>query len=236
MAPPVPHSSFQWQPGKPGEIYYPGVFTFATDLFQPFVPVAKLVRDLNGGAVLPGDILEYTIVLLNSGRDDAVNVVLTDQIPTGTSYVLESMQITAAPPLAFTGTLTDAADDDVDDVAEFNTASNSVVFRLGTGATLSSGGRLARGESTTVMFRVQVPTTATLDTTISNTAVATYNGATLGTPYTTSGTKDVVVGEGRTTLDLRKNVTPQPTIFAGEDLTYTLTVTNAGPNSAAKAE
>ena len=38
-------------PAQPGEIYYPGVFTFATQIFQPFVPVTKLVKDLNGGAV-----------------------------------------------------------------------------------------------------------------------------------------------------------------------------------------
>ena len=50
-----------------------------------------------------------------------------------------------------------------------------------------------------------------------------------------SGTKITVVGEERTTLDLRKSVTPQPTIFAGEDLTYALTVTNAGPIIAARA-
>ena len=68
-------------PGNPGEIYYPGVFTFATDLFQPFVPVAKLVQDVNEGAVLPGDILEYIILLPNTGLDDAVNVVLTDVLP-----------------------------------------------------------------------------------------------------------------------------------------------------------
>ena len=59
------------------------------------MPVVKLVQDLNGGAVLPGDILEYTIVLSNIGNDDAVNLVLTDPIPAGTTYVPGSLQITA---------------------------------------------------------------------------------------------------------------------------------------------
>ena len=78
---------------KPGEIYYPGVFTFATELFLPLWQVTKRVQDLNGGAVLPGDILEYTILLTNIGNDGAVNLVLTDQIPAGTSYVLGSLRI-----------------------------------------------------------------------------------------------------------------------------------------------
>ena len=197
------------------------------------MPVIKIVEDVNGGAVLPGDELEYTIALKNFGNDDAVNLVLTDEIPDGTTYVPGSMQITAAPPLAFTGTLTDAADNDV---AEFigTSPDNRVVFRLGTGATASSGGTLALDESTTVKFRVEVGPAAMFDERIINTAVATYEGATLGTLFTSSGTKDVVVGQGGTTLDLIKSAQPQPTIQAGQLLTYTFAVTNAGANIAVR--
>ena len=174
-------------PGNPGEISYPGVFTFATNLFQPSIPVTKLVHDLNGGAVLPGDVLEYIILLPNNGGDDAVNVVLWDPIPAGTSYVLGSLDITAGANAGVV--LTD------------NLGMMSQNLTAPVWCSVSApmprrvrGGRLARGVFTTVRFRVQIPTTATLGTTIANTAVATYNGATLGTPYTTSGTKDVVVG------------------------------------------
>ena len=86
------------------EIYYPGVFTFATDLFLPVVEAFKTVRVTTGGSV-PGDSLEYTIVLTNIGNDGAVNVVLTDPIPAGAAYVPGSLRIAAG---ANAGALTDA--------------------------------------------------------------------------------------------------------------------------------
>ena len=44
------------------------------------------------------------------------------------------------------------------------------------------------------------------------------------------------MGEERATLALLKSAAPQHPIFAGEDLTYTFAVTNAGPIIAAQAE
>lgn len=46
-----------------GETYFPGVVVVATQLFASDVrtTVAKSVTDLNGGSVLPGDTLEYTV-------------------------------------------------------------------------------------------------------------------------------------------------------------------------------
>ena len=153
------------------EIYYPGVFTFATDLFLPVVEAFKTVQDLNGGRALPGDILEYTIVLTNIGNDGAVNQVLTDPIPAGAAYVPGSLQISGRGERG--RAMTDAPGDDV---AEFT--GSSVVFRLGTGATATAGGTLAPGQSTTVVFRVQITATAP-GSLISDQAVATYNSQTL---------------------------------------------------------
>ena len=217
------------------EIYYPGVFTFATDLFLPVVEAVKTVQDLNGGDALPGDILEYTIVLTNIGNDGAVNQVLTDPIPAGTTYVPGSLRITAGANAGVL--LTDAPGDDV---AEFT--GSSVVFRLGTGATATAGGTLAPGQSTTVVFRVQITATAAPGSLISDQAVATYNSQTLpnlsfdvrsDSDLTTPGKQptDVIVGEARAALTLHKSAAPDP-VIAGQLLTYTLEVTNAGPTSA----
>ncbi|MEK6608737.1 MAG: hypothetical protein AABZ30_13845, partial [Myxococcota bacterium] len=47
----------------------------------------KSVRDLDGGAVDPGDVLEYAIRVVNLGDADATGVVLTDPIPTFTELL-----------------------------------------------------------------------------------------------------------------------------------------------------
>ena len=71
-----------------GETYFPGVVVFATQLFAPdlLTTIAKSVSDLNGGSVLPGDTLEYTVSFSNTGTDGATNVVLNDPMPANTTY------------------------------------------------------------------------------------------------------------------------------------------------------
>jgi large repetitive protein len=69
------------------ETFYPGVVTFTTDMFAPDVVTTPTGVDLNGGTLVPGDILEYTIDVENKGDDTADNVVITDAIPTHTTYV-----------------------------------------------------------------------------------------------------------------------------------------------------
>src|SRR5205814_2410807 len=105
---------------------------------------------LNGGSVLRGDVLEYTIVATNTGNDAAVKVVLTDALPVGVTYVAGSIQITAG---ANAGAKTDAAGDDQ---AEYDAANRRIVVRLGTGATSTLGGTVGIGESSTIKFRVTI--------------------------------------------------------------------------------
>ena len=58
-----------------------------------FVDAAKTVSDLNGGSVLPGDTLEYTVVLRNQGGP-VTGVVFTDPVPALTTYVPGSLSTT----------------------------------------------------------------------------------------------------------------------------------------------
>jgi uncharacterized repeat protein (TIGR01451 family) len=120
--------------------YNPQVFTLAIDLYDPDVTTVKTAADLTqgSGSVLPGDVLQYTVQVQNTGGDAAANMVLTDPIPANTTYVPNSMHIIAGPNV---GPKTDAAGDDQ---AEFNAAGNRVVFRLGTGATATAGGHARR--------------------------------------------------------------------------------------------
>jgi uncharacterized repeat protein (TIGR01451 family) len=143
-----------------GDQYFPGVITTAIDVHLPHIKVSQAVRDLSrvdastplpeGGLVRPGDVLEYTLVTENLGPDAAGQVVLTDPLPAFTTLVPGSLSIDAGTgPVA----QTDAAGDDQ---AEFDSAGDQVVFRLGTGATAVDGGTLDAGTAVTIRFRVRV--------------------------------------------------------------------------------
>ena len=58
----------------------------------------RSVTDLDGGQVLGGDTLEYTILLHNTAGLPATNVVFTDPVPLGTTYVAGSLATTRASP------------------------------------------------------------------------------------------------------------------------------------------
>ncbi len=215
-----------------GDVYIPGVVTTAIDIFSPTVGgnVIKSVTNLNrnDGTALPGDILEYTIVTGNTGQDGATNMVLTDPIPSNVTYVPNSLQVSAG---ANSGAKTDAA---ADDQAEFNSGTNQIVFRLGTGATGASGGTLAPAASTTIKFRVQVVASPSTSI-ISNQATVAFKAQTLGTSFTTTSDGNTSTAGVQTTdiaipanLSITKTDSPDP-VTAGNNLTYTIAVTNSGP-------
>jgi uncharacterized repeat protein (TIGR01451 family) len=220
------------------DLYYPGVLTFAVDVFRPQVEgnITKTVSDPNGGNVNPGDVLEYTIVVSNTGNDGAANNILRDLIPSNTTYVAGSIQITAGANI---GVKTDAAGDDQ---AEFD--GTRVVVRLGTGANSSVGGLLNPAQSTTLKFRVKVNAATAGGTVVPNQAVVNYNAATLGDAFTSYSDGDPNVA-GTQTTDVTVVIAPVPSVKLvkdctapanclsakqqpGTDLTYTITYTNDG--------
>lgn len=58
--------------------------------------VVKQALDLNGSPLLPGDLISYTIIVTNNSSFVHTNVVITDIIPAGTTYVNGSAGVT--PP------------------------------------------------------------------------------------------------------------------------------------------
>jgi uncharacterized repeat protein (TIGR01451 family) len=152
-----------------GDVYFPQVLTTAIDAYVPdFSSLTKTVNDLNGGSLNPGDVLEYTLTATNNGFDNATQTVLTDPIPANTTYVPGSLVIVSG---ANAGTKTDASGDDQ---ADFNAGTNTVTFRLGTGANASTGGIVATSASFTVRFRVTVNTGVAAGTLINNQATMNY--------------------------------------------------------------
>lgn len=206
-----------------GDVYAPGVVTFATELYAPRVEQTKTVTDLDGGLVEQGDTLRYTVSGTNSGQDGAVGFVLRDPVPADTTYVPGSIRVTQ--PGGTATTRTDAAGDDT---ADFDAAGNRVVARVGTGASATAGGTLAVGASYAVTFDVTVngPTPVVPSgTVVTNTATASFASASLGTPLTAVSTVQRTVSGP----DLAVTKSHTGPLVKGAQATYTLGVANQGP-------
>lgn len=119
---------------------------------QPSVSVAKTVRNVTLGETSfvetnyakPGDTLEYSVTVTNSGSGTAENLYLVDAIPSGTTYV--------------SGSSTKSVNG-----GSFATVADGI-----TGDGLSIGS-LASGETAEVRFRVTVGQGVTNGSTLTNT-------------------------------------------------------------------
>jgi uncharacterized repeat protein (TIGR01451 family) len=193
--------------GSTDDRYYPGVVSFATDLYSPVLSgnnFTKFVTDLNGGAVQPGDLLEYTIQVRNTGNDASAQTVVRDTIPANATYEPGTMAIVSGPNA---GAKSDASGDDQ---AEFSAASNRVVIRIGSGANGVSGGTLTPGQATTVRFRVRTNSPVPAGAVVSNQAVVNFNAAQLGTALTALSDADTLTAGAQ-----RTNVTVTGTSVSG---------------------
>jgi uncharacterized repeat protein (TIGR01451 family)/MYXO-CTERM domain-containing protein len=156
------------------DVYFLAGFVTSIPTFKPdFSTSQKSAVDVNGGSLLPGDVVEYTVVSTNTGNDTSINTVLTDPLPMGVTYVPGTISITAG---ANTGAKTDMA---ADDQCEYDGATRTITCRLGTGANGAMGGQLLVGESSTIKFNVTIDATAS--GTIFNQATITAGGL-LGAP------------------------------------------------------
>jgi uncharacterized repeat protein (TIGR01451 family)/fimbrial isopeptide formation D2 family protein len=178
-----------------------------TVVLAPALAVAKSVVDVNGGFVVAGDTLRYTIVVSNTAgslpREAAANVALADLIPANTTY---------AGNLTFSqGSLT------------------------GSQATGVSGnlGTLAAGASATVTFDVTVNAGIAPSTVITNTASANGTGAQSGLPVSASDQVGIATPPAS---DLAIVKTAPATYVPGSPLSYTIVVSNAGPTASTAAQ
>ncbi len=154
---------------SPSENYFIHTVSTAVSQYTPTFNVLKSSLDLNAGILNPGDSIKYTIDFRNGGNDTSTATIITDYIPTGTSYAPNSLVINGVAK-------TDASGDDQ---AEYDLTNNRVIFRLGTGANGSSGGEIIPGAIGTVTFKVYAPSSCAIfscNSTISNTARMNYKG------------------------------------------------------------
>ncbi|PBJ81803.1 hypothetical protein CMZ84_14025 [Lysobacteraceae bacterium NML93-0399] len=181
------------------DAYFPHALVFATDIFFPdlVTSLTKQARRVPSGEVLgptsevrQGEEVEYIVSFTNNGQDGATNVVVTDPIPANTSYVPGSLRVLTNAADAATGNMSDAAGDDI---AEFDVVNNRVVFRIGTGATGSSGGMLSPAQSAQMSFRVRVDTATPTGEFIRNVVSVRHNAQTVPLPQDVEGEADANV-------------------------------------------
>jgi uncharacterized repeat protein (TIGR01451 family) len=205
------------------EQYFPGVVTFATELFAPSVQATKTVTDLDGGSAERGDTLRYAVNFINTGQDGADNFVATDLMPLGTTYVPGSLQVLTGPNL---GAKTDTVGDDQ---AEFSENLNSVVFRLGQNATGANGGRLTAvggpASSSSFGFDVRIDADLAARFPIVNQAGASFLAQSLGTPLTSLSNKVTTLVDAP---DLTLTKTHTGGFVAGAPTRFTISVSNVG--------
>jgi uncharacterized repeat protein (TIGR01451 family) len=214
-----------------------GVVTLVTDIFVPNIKDSflKSATDINGGALLPGDVIQYDLIMRNTGNDPATRTFIIDAIPPNTTYVPNSIVLSGTATGMPTGARTDAAGDDS---AEFDALLNRIVVRVGRTATATLGGQLNPGDQQTITFRVTVNPLTPGDTVISNFATVTFRSLTLGSDFTdVSDASPSTPGDQSATLivassDLTISKTHSPTsFFQGQTSPtpiFSITVSNNG--------
>jgi len=187
-----------------GDFYYPVALTFATLIYAPQIALQKSHTDLNGGALRIGDVVEFGVVADNAqGRDDALNVVITDVIPPEMTYVPGSATVSGVA-----GAVTPT----------YDAATRTLTANIGAMAAVT--GRV------TLTFRATVNAGLLPGTVITNTANVTYNGAVQGTALATASNP---VQVEVTVPDLEVTKSPAEfTSVAGGTQGFRLQVRNAG--------
>ena len=156
---------------SPSENYFVHVLTTSVSQYNPSFALQKTSADVNGGTLVGGDVLRYTINYNNLGNDVSLNSVITDQLPVNVGILPGSLKINGVGK-------TDAG---ADDQAEFDVVNRKVIFRIGAGATGAAGGTVPVGGTGTVSFDVIVASSCSViacNPTISNTARVDYTGQT----------------------------------------------------------
>ncbi|MES2093588.1 MAG: DUF11 domain-containing protein [Actinomycetota bacterium] len=207
----------------------PSIGNFLDDItfgLGPCIDTTAGVANLTvpGGAVHVGDTIEYTVTATNNGGGAATLAALRDTLPAGVELVPGSLRVIGSNAAS----KTDAAGDDQ---AEYDAATRTVVGRLGAGADAATGGSLAPGESSSLVFRVIVLSAAAF-TDLSNTGVLTYTDSLAGTVQ--SSTAPVVVTPVAPTANLVVTESldlPAPVAGGSTNPTFTVTIANSGPQA-----
>jgi uncharacterized repeat protein (TIGR01451 family) len=161
------------------------------------------VNNTGAASVNAGSNITYTVTVVNNGPSDAQSVMLSDTVPTNTTFV-SGMQTTGP---AFT----------------------CMNPSVGSGGTVScSIATLANGASASFTIVNKVGSTVANGTMITNSATGSSTTADPN-PNNNTGTSTAFVGAS---ADLSVTKTGPATANASNNITYTVSVTNNGPSDA----
>lgn len=142
-----------------GDVYYPGLFAFSTQLYTPDVCYLEDVS-FNGlaitGSNLPatGDNVEYTISITNKNNEPAKGVFVEkvfdrqDEI----IYVQNSMSIAPIPGISYTA----KTDTIGDDTAEYSNPTETIKLLLGSEASWYEGGTITKDAITKFKYSAEI--------------------------------------------------------------------------------
>ncbi len=205
---------------SPSENYFLHCVTTSISIYNPSFIFDKTATDINGGILVPGDILRYQINYSNVGNDSSTNTVILDNIPVGTAFLPGSIRIN--------GVLKTNAS--LDDQAEYDFANNRVVFRIGTGANAVTGGNVGIGVSGNVQFDVVTASSCGILSCIGplqNSARIDYRGKTsLAVLYDSTGvsTSGCVVKGPLINTVIGPCFTPKDTVLVNSCNNFTVTL------------
>jgi uncharacterized repeat protein (TIGR01451 family) len=196
--------------------------TFGTG---PCLVSSKTVTNLTRGGTSAevGDVLRYTVTTRNDGGNPALQSVSTDVLEDGVDFVPGSLRLVSGPGV---GTLTDAA---ADDRGEYSGADRTVRVRLGDAASATAGGSVGVGTVTSYTFDARVNLSAAGGS-VDNEARVAFRDA-VANQNRTSVTNATVTPVGQAAdLAVTKTLDTTP-LIAGQPVSYTLSVTNNGPQA-----
>lgn len=148
-------TSVTLQFGTEQDKYFPCVFTFTIRMKDPTITLEKTVSDANNDhKAEKGEVLTYTIKGGNNGPGSANDIQIIDTLPNMVTYKPGTLKVISSPGIS-AGIKTDLAGDDIAEYRE-NGSIKSVVFRIGTGATSTTGGTLGANQTYEVQFQVTV--------------------------------------------------------------------------------
>ncbi len=201
-------------------------------LYRPEISVDKTA---NPAKAVKGDTVTWTLRVKNAGIDTIRKAIIRDPLPAGITPIANTVRYVAGGPASIFGAKTDAAGDDQ---VDYDPATRTFTFRVGSGSTSSGGGLMgiapAADGSDDLTITFQTIFNAAPGTTVTNTAHAYGEGRALEDgfgPITTTAQDPAAIAGSLSDLGITKTASVDHITKVGDTFEYELVARNAGPDT-----